>query len=184
MKKVLRRETITAPRPTVKSDRRHFPGAVAMAVVAIGIAAAAMGSAQSAEHLASITPVQVLNTAAVRDVNNPAHDPFAKRVYPSAANAASFTVPAGKRLIITQLAAFSYGSTTLEDFAVYTTTNGSGSAATVPATVNNQGMVYADSVMSVEADAGTTVTVAVDDSNGSDNAGMNVDLHGYYVDSY
>ena len=183
MKKVRTRIRPAAQQPAaVNSRRAYFPGAVATAVIAVAIAAASVVSAQSNAHLGT-TPVTVMNTALVRDINNPSHDPFGKRLYPSAASAATFVVPAGKRLVITHLAAFSYGSTTLEDFALYTTTNGVGSAVTVPVTVNNHGIVYADSEFHAQADASTTVTVGVDDTNGSDSAGMNVDLEGYYVDA-
>jgi hypothetical protein len=146
-------------------------------VGAIGIATARQGKPTTGGPV----PVTVNGTSIVSDTDNIARQPFATRAYPSAASAATFTVPAGKRLVITDVAAFSYGSTTVEDVALYTTVAGLGAARTIPFTVNNQGMVYADASIMDFADPGTTVTVAIDDANGSDNAGMNVDMHGYYV---
>jgi len=117
----------------------------------------------------------------IHDVNNPVEKPFFRRFYPSAGSAATYQVPAGMRLLITDVSGFSYGSTTVEDIAVYTQAAGVGTARTIPFTTNNHGIVYAGSPVSIVADAGSTVTVAIDDANGSDAAGMNVDVHGYFV---
>lgn len=157
-------------------SRRLTHAFIPVAIAACVIAAAPGLAAQSTPAANAAPLVQ-----AIRDVNNPAEQPFAKRFYPSAASAATYTVPAGKRLVITDVAAFSYGSTTVEDVAVYATTAGVGGARLIPFTTNNHGIVYATSAVSIVADANSTVTVAIDDANGSDSAGMNVDVHGYFV---
>ena len=152
--------------------RRLTPVFIAACLVA---AAPEWASAQSVPAVNAASPTWI------RDVDNPAQQPFAKRFYPSASSAATYTVPANKRLMITDVAAFSYGSTTVEDVAIYTTSAGVGSARVVPFTTNNHGLVYATSPVTIEADAKTTVTIAIDDASSTDNAGMNVDIHGYFV---
>jgi hypothetical protein len=144
-----------------------------------------MMSAREGRTTTPVTDVLVTNGPSKpvhnSDIDNPGRTPFSVRVYPSAATAASFVVPAGKRLVITDVAAFSYDSTTVDDVAIYSTINGLGGARTIPFTVNNHGMVYADASIMDFADPGTTVSVAIDDANDTDNAGMNVDIKGYYV---
>ena len=127
-------------------------------------------------------PVTVANTITNHDLDNAARQPFGIRVFPSSSSAATFVVPAGKRLVIQQISAFSNGSTTVEDVAVYTTISGTGTALIVPFTVNNHGIVYATQSVTDYADAGTLVQVIIDDTNPNDMAGLNVDIHGYYVD--
>jgi hypothetical protein len=154
--------------------------------IPLGIAACVIAAAPepaSAQSTPTATPAT--NAAplvqAIRDVNNPAEQPFAKRFYPSAASAATYAVPAGKRLVITDVAAFCYGSTTVEDVAVYATTAGVGGARVIPFTTNNHGIVYATSAVTIVADAKSTVTIGIDDTSSSDSAGINVDVHGYFV---
>ncbi len=127
-------------------------------------------------------PVTVANAIANHDLDNAARQPFGIRVFPSPKTFSTFVVPAGKRLVIQQISAFSFGSTTVEDVAVYTTTSGTGTALVVPYTVNNHGVVYAMQAVTDYADPGSTVTIAIDDANQNDTAGHNVDIHGYYVD--
>ncbi|HEY3783077.1 MAG TPA: hypothetical protein VGL56_18520 [Fimbriimonadaceae bacterium] len=147
-------------------------------------------------------PVQVYGTSAVqaqqtgtwnvnvtdvvpnKDINNIAHDPFATRVYPTVQQTVSFTVPAHKRLVINQFSGYDLSSGNVLDYVIYTTTNGAGGALVIPVTTHNGGYGYAIQPICLIADPGTTVSVAVDDSNSQDPAGVNVDIHGYYVDSY
>ncbi len=162
-------------------SRRLTHAFIPVAMAACVIAAAPGLAAQSTPAAATPAVNAAATVQAIRDVNNPAEQPFAKRFYPSAASVATYTVPAGKRLVITDVAAFSYGSTTVQDVAVYATTAGVGGARLIPFTTNNHGVVYATSAVSIVADANSTVTVAIDDTNSSDSAGMNVDVHGYFV---
>jgi hypothetical protein len=157
--------------------RMFIPVGITACVIAALPGKASAQSTPAAAPAANAVPA----VQAIRDVNNPAEQPFAKRFYPSAASAATYTVPTGKRLVITDVAAFSYGSTTVEDVAIYTTTAGVGGARVIPFTVNNHGIVYATSAVSIVADAKSTVTIAIDDSDSTDHAGMNVDVHGYFV---
>jgi len=149
------------------------PVAIAACIIAASPQQASAQSAPAANAAPLVQPT--------RDVNNPAEQPFAKRFYPSAASAATYVVPVGKRLVITDVAAFSYGSTTVEDVAIYATAAGVGGGRVIPFTTNNHGIVYATSAVSIVADAKSTVTIAIDDTNSSDSAGMNVDVHGYFV---
>jgi hypothetical protein len=129
--------------------------------------------------------VTITNTAAnpvpTRNVDNRAQNAFATRLYPNASADASFTVPAGKYLVIDSVSAFVYGSTTVVDLGVYTTTNGIGAGALMPFAINNHGVNFASANFNLVADPGTTVTVLVDDTNYADSAGMNVDIRGYFV---
>lgn len=158
--------------------------------VALGAIGASLivGLALSPQAQAVVSAlVTIANTTAnpvpTKDVDNRARNAFATRLFPSPSNAAQITVPADKYLVIDSVTAFSFGSTTVEDVGVYTTTHGVGAGALIPFTVNNHGISYATGTFAIVADPGSTVTVVIDDSSQSDFAGMNVDLRGYYVTS-
>jgi hypothetical protein len=142
--------------------------------------------APKAAHAVIATLVQVSNTAAnpvpTVATDNPASQPFQTRVFPSANQFVSFQVPAGKRLVITDIQAFAFGnSSTLTDLELFSSTQGGSAGLLLPFGTNRNGLLFAGRQVTVFADPGTTVFVGVDDTNSQDNAGINVDIHGYYV---
>ena len=144
------------------------------------VGASALVSSRPAQGTGGPVPVQVIGTASVSQSDLGARQPFGMRLYPSIATPATFTVPAGKRLVIQDVAAFNYGGTA-KDVAIYTVVNGVSSGRVIPYNVTVGGTLYATASLTDYADPGTTVSVAVDDNNSSDTAGVNVDIHGYYV---
>ena len=169
---------MTLPRLTLHFSARLLAG-VGTLTLLVGIG---LISSRPAHTAGGPIPVTVANTVENHDLDKPARQPFTIRVYPTASTPQNFTVPAGKRLVIQQVSAFNFGSTTVEDVALYSLVSGKASALLVPFTVNNQGIVYASQAVTDYADPGTTVTVALDDTNTADMAGNNVDIVGYYVD--
>jgi len=158
-----------------------------VALGAIG-ASLVVGLALSPQAQAVVSAlVTIANTAAnpvpTKDVDSRARNAFATRLFPSVSSASQIVVPAGKYLVIDSVTAFSFGSTTVEDVGVYTTTNGVGAGALIPFTFNNHGISYATGTFAIVADPGSTVTIAIDDASQTDTAGINVDLRGYYVTS-
>ena len=126
-------------------------------------------------------PVTVVNAVTNHDGDNPALQPFAIRVFPTPKASVTFTVPTGKRLVIQQVSAFSFGSTTVEDVELFSVLAGKASTLRIPFTVNNHGIVYATQSLTHYADAGK-VEVKVDDTDVNDTRGLNIDITGYFVD--
>ncbi len=127
--------------------------------------------------LTAIGPKRVmaaLGFTPVREVNSPGRQPFAVRLVVQSNS--TFTVPAGKRLVITTVSAATVGTDTF--IGINTAVNGVTSDLFIPYTskggdsfVNLAGEALA------HADPGTTITVS---QFGPDVAIAAV--HGYYVD--
>ena len=156
---------------------------------ALGAAAAAVAlvraDARSVVPELASTPVTVSNPlgnpALIHEVDNPAENPFAIRVYPSVSQYTSFVVPAGKRLVITSISGYAL-STTVQDVLVSAKFGATNFARVVPFGTVVNGLSYLSQPnVTLVADPGTTVYFSVDDSNPSDNGGVNIDVFGYYT---
>lgn len=156
-------------------------------VVASACAVLALGMTP-AVHAVTSALVTVVNTSAnpvqVASQDPRVAEPFATRVYPYVRQSAAIAVPAGKKLVITSVTGFAYGSSTLEDIEVAVSSNGVVGAQRIPFIVaqSGNGIRYLASQQTfLVADAGTTVFLTAGDGDYNDSAGVNVDVHGYYV---
>ena len=132
----------------------------------------------------------VTNPGHVSDINKPVHTPFSKRFdisFSSGSGSGSFTVPAGKLLVITYVSSdvgTAPGGTALFDLAtVY-----AGAEVESHLPLLNNGVLLGQQVYSsserttIYADPGSTVTVAfLSSSTGS--GGAIVGIYGYLVDA-
>jgi hypothetical protein len=132
--------------------------------------------------------VQVTNTALspviTKAADNPARSAFAMRLFPSVRAASTFTVPAGKYMVITSVTGFNNG-TSAYAIAIDASTGGSYGEQQVPFALEKRpgSWTYLQAVpVHRVADPGTVVYVSVEDSDFNDSAGINVDITGYYVD--
>ena len=139
-------------------------------------------------------PVQVANTTASpvlnRDLDNPAHRAFSKRVDITFTNgyaSGTIAVPAGKRLVITYISAnasVAVGAKVLFDVA--TTLNSQAVEAHLPMIV--QGQIFGEDALcstnpiQLYADPGTNVTISALDTNSADTGGLIVGIYGYLID--
>jgi hypothetical protein len=130
-----------------------------------------------------IWSINVASVVPIKDINNIAHDPFCITLSPTVSDGDTFTVPANKRLVIDQFSAFDNGHT-VESYIIYSQSNGINGRAVIPVTVHASDYEYANQPVCIIADAGSNVDVSVIDTNSSDTSDINVDIHGYYVDSY
>jgi len=154
--------------------------ASAGAVLALGLTPAV--------HAVTSALVTVVNTGAnpvaVASVDPRVAQPFGMRVFPNVRQYATFVVPAGKKLVITSVTGFNNGNGSVADLEVDVASNGVGSAMRIPfmAPQSTTSLRYlAAHEVFLVADAGSTVYFSVTDSNFDDSAGVNIDVHGYYV---
>ena len=142
---------------------------------------AAVGILVLSSVLIAVGPKRVmaaLGYTPVRDVDNPGRQPFATVIFPNGnGGTATFTVPAGKRLVLTTFSA-TMPSATGNDLRLNTTVNGIDTLVVMPYTTRGS-ISYANLTGEAlaHADPGTTVTLY--------NFGASVALatiHGYYVD--
>ena len=130
-------------------------------------------------------PVSVSNTIQNHDVDNPARQPFQFTLAPSSnvSNTAtdSYTVPAGKRVVL------EYYSAQLTEYPVggygymYLITTGGGRTAYYKAVPVVASATPMNQVTRIYADPGTTIQASVTSSSGS-SCGGNMILSGYFVD--
>ncbi len=150
-------------------------------------AALALGLSQPV-HAVAAALVSVTNTSAnpvpVASVDERVTRPFGTRIYPNVRAYASITVPADKRLVITNVSGFNNGNGSLSDIEVGVTSAGTGTAQRFPFGAPQSGTalryVTSQNVFLV-ADAGSTVYFFANDSDFNDSAGVNIDVKGYYT---
>jgi hypothetical protein len=164
---------------------RVFAAAAVSLIVGVG----SMLLVRPSHSAGGAVPVQITGTASTSDVDNPARQPFAHRFDITMTNGASngtFTVPAGKRLVITYIssdAGVKPGAKVLLDLA--TIVNGAEVESHLPAI--DQGVILGQEVysssdmMDVTADPGTTVTFAALDSDSTASGGLIVGIYGYLI---
>jgi len=157
--------------------RPYLLGALGLAPV-IAIVSPEVRSAAAALVLVTNTSANPVPTKAA---DNAAFTAWGTRLFPNVRNYASFTVPAGKYLVINDISGFNNG-TTAQDMTIYVTSNGASLAKAIPFTQQSRGLWYLDnSPVFLVADPGSTVYATINDSNLNDGAGINIDIHGYYV---
>lgn len=156
-------------------------------VGAIGMAAMALIVSPEVRSAAAAL-VNVTNTFAnpvpTRQSDNPAFLAWGTRVFPGGGSVATIPVPADKYLVIVDVSGFAY-STKVDDVSVDLTSHGAINerrfAFQLPALVG--GVAHASGATFLVADPGSTVYVTVNSTIPNDPGGMNVDLHGYYVNA-
>ena len=159
--------------------------------VLIGIASAcavlAIGMSRPVHAVASAL-VTVVNTSAnpipVTTTDERIPQAFGLRTFPNVRQSSTVTVPAGKRMVITSVSGFNNGNGSASDLEVDLVTNGAGNAQRIPfqAAQSATSLRYlANENVYLVADPGTTVYFFIDDSDFNDSAGINIDVHGYYV---
>lgn len=163
------------------SFRPVLIGAVsACAVLALGLSREVHAVAAA---LVSVTNTNS-NPVPVRSVDYSVSQAFGTRVFPNPRQPSTLTVPAGKRLVITSVSGFNNGPGTAADLEIDVTSGGQGSAQRIPfgATQSATGQRYLENAnVFLVADPGTTVNFFISDSDYNDYAGINIDVHGYYV---
>ena len=157
------------------------------------LGAVGLFASHPAHSVGGPVPVTVTNAPlATRpiDIATPAQ-PFAKRmdlIIDKGIAKGTFTIPANKRLVLTYVSSncgVAPGATPLFDLDTFV--NGQQVESHLPFT--RQGAIFGEDVfalscpVTVYADSGTVVTVAILDSDNSTNSGgLIVGLYGYYVD--
>ena len=141
-------------------------------------------------------PVQAINAALVSVTNTGANPvpvasvddrvahPFAQRVFPNVRSYATLTVPAGKKLVIDSVTGFNNGNGSASDLEVDLVSNGAGNALRIAfgaAQSATSQRYLLDTKVFLVADPGSTVYFFIGDSDFNDSAGVNIDVHGYYV---
>ena len=165
----------------VQSFRPYLIGiASACAVLAIGLSRPV--------HAVASALVTVVNTStnpvAVTSVDERLAQPFGFRTFPNVRQASTATVPAGKRMVITSVSGFNNGNGSASDLEVDLVSSGVGNAQRIPfsAAQSATALRYlANENVFLVADPGTTVFFFISDSDFNDSAGINIDVHGYYV---
>lgn len=165
----------------VQSFRPYLIGlASACAVLAIGLSRPV--------HAVASALVTVVNTSAnpvaVASVDERTTQPFGFRTFPNVRQSSTVTVPAGKRMVITSVSGFNNGNGSASDLEVDLVTNGAGNAQRIPFSAPQSATALrylANENVFLVADAGTTVHFFISDSDFNDSAGINIDVHGYYV---
>ncbi len=162
---------------TLRNFRPYFLGAFGMAVMAMIISPEVRSAAAA---LVSVTNT-FTNPVPTRGADNPAFQGFGTRLFPSARNISTIVVPAGKYLVLTDISGFHNG-TTAYGVSIDVQSSGQIQEQKFPFDNFTYGLRYLrDGHTFLVADPGSTVYVYVDDLNDNDTAGINVDLHGYYV---
>jgi hypothetical protein len=166
---------------TIKSLRPVLIGVgAACAVLAIGLSPTV--------HAVNAAYVLVTNTMAnpvpVTSVDDRVAHPFGQRVFPNVRSFATLTVPAGKRLVIDSVSGFNNGNGSAMDLEVDIVSDGVGNAQRIPfgAPQSATALRYlSNENVRLVADPGSTVYFFIDDADFNDSAGINIDVHGYYV---
>ena len=165
----------------VHSFRPYLIGAAsACAVLALGLSREV--------HAVASALVTVVNTSAnpipVTHVDDRVAQPFGFRTFPNVRTFSTVAVPAGKRMVITSVTGFNNGNGSASDVEVDLVTNGAGNAQRIafatPQSASALRYLANENVFLV-ADPGTTVFFIISDSDFNDSAGINIDVHGYYV---
>ena len=122
------------------------------------------------------------NPVPTRASDNPAFQAWGARVFPNVRAYASLVVPAGKYLVMNDITGFHNGTTAI-DLEVVVQSNGVGSAKRIPFdNTSTNGLRFLRVGPSfIVADPGSTVYFFIDDADYNDSAGINIDVHGYYV---
>ena len=155
-------------------------------VVVAGCALLALGLTREVQAVASAF-VTVTNTSAnavpVTAVDNAVLYPFGQRLFPNVRQYATITVPAGKKLVINSITGFNNSNGSVDALEVGLVSNGVPSGMRIPflPPPNNGWRPLSNTPVFLVADAGSTVYITVDDGNVNDGAGVNVDVHGFYV---
>ena len=165
----------------VQSFRPYLIGiASACAVLAIGLSRPV--------HAVASALVTVVNTStnpvAVTSVDERLAQPFGFRTFPNVRQASTATVPAGKRMVITSVSGFNNGNGSASDLEVDLVSSGVGNAQRIPFSGAQSATALrylANENVFLVADPGTTVFFFISDSDFNDSAGINIDVHGYYV---
>jgi len=165
----------------VQTLRPYLIGAVgACAVLALGLS--------QQVHAVAAALVSITNTSAnpvpVTSVDDRVAHAFGTRVYPNVRAYASLTVPAGKRMIITDVSGFNNGNGSASDLEVGVVSGGASTARRIPfgAPQSATALRYLlNENLFLVADPGTTVYFFINDSDYNDSAGVNIDVHGYYA---
>ncbi len=164
-----------------KSFRPILIGAAsACAVLALGLSPRV--------HAVASALVTVVNTSAnpvtVASVDDRVAQPAVFRVYPNVRAYATFVVPAGKRLVITSVSGWNNGNGSASGIDIDLVSNNLGNTQTIPfgaaQSATSLRHLMNENVFLV-ADPGSTVYFTVTDSDYNDSAGINIDVHGYYV---
>lgn len=159
--------------------------------VLIGIASAcvvlAVGMSREVHAVASAL-VTVVNTSAnpipVASTDDRIPQAFGFRTFPNVRQTSTVTVPAGKRMVITGISGFNNGNGSASDVEVDVMTNGTVNAQRVAFSAPQSATALrylANANVFLVADPGTTVFFSITDSDFNDSAGINIDVHGYYV---
>jgi len=188
MKKALTH--IRAPRPArapfvrpITLPARLGGGLALLALLAL-LGGLGLFASRPAHTAGGPIPVTVSNTVQNRDLDNPALQPFQFTLAPSSnsSNSAtdSYTVPAGKRVVL------EYYSAQLTQYPLggygymYLITTGGGNAAYYKAVPAVASTVPLNQLTRIYADPGTTIQASVTQSSGSSCGGV-VILSGYLV---
>jgi hypothetical protein len=143
------------------------------------VAAVGLVSSRPAHTAGGPIAVNVANTVPTVDVDNAARQPVAINLLPDTEHFGSFTVPAGKRLVIQQVSAITT-SNTLQEVELNASVSGTDSPLSLPFTATGGGLQYAGGPVTFYADPGTTVRIFLDGSNSSGDFAQ-VEIVGYYV---
>ena len=165
----------------VQSFRPYLIGiASACAVLAVGLSREV--------HAVASALVTIVNTSAnpvpVAAVDDRVTQAFGFRTFPNVRAYSTVVVPAGKRMVITGVSGFNNGNGSASDLEVDLVSSGQGNAHRISfaAPQSSTSLRYlSNSNVFLVADPGTTVYFFISDSDFNDSAGINIDVHGYYV---
>ena len=162
--------------------RTHAPRLTAGFGTAALVASIGLFALSRPAHTAG-GPVQVVvaNTLANRDAENPGRQPFALRLIFHPSQPATFDVPAGKRLVLTQLYAHT-ASQSATGLRYISEVNQHTTEIQVPftdGTANTGFARFSNQQVTSYADGGTSVEIFFFDSG---NSSVVVNLTGYFVD--
>ena len=190
MKKVILRPSAPLAVGTLSTLRIRIAGGLTLLSLLAGIGLFASRPAHTAGGPVPVTVANAPLATRPIDIATPAQ-PFAKRmdlIIDKGIAKGTFTVPANKRLVLTYVSSncgVAPGTTPLFDLDTFV--NGQQVESHLPFT--RQGAIFGEDVfalscpVTVYADSGTVVTVAILDSDNSTNSGgLIVGLYGYYVD--
>ena len=165
----------------VQSFRPYLIGiASACAVLAVGLSREV--------HAVASALVTIVNTSAnpvpVAAVDDRVTQAFGFRTFPNVRAYSTVVVPAGKRMVITSVSGFNNGNGSASDLEIDLVSSGQGNAHRISfaAPQSSTSLRYlSNSNVFLVADPGTTVYFFISDSDFNDSAGINIDVHGYYV---
>ena len=170
--------------PTLKLSSPVLRGSAAALAVAVCASALTLAASRPAHTAGGPIPVNVANTVPTTDLDSPDQQPFQYTLSPSSitSNSAtdSYTVPAGKRVVIdyysaqlTQYPAGGYGY-------LYLITTVGGNTSYYKILPPQSTTVPTNQLTKIYADPGTAISALVVQSSGS-SSGANVNLSGHYV---